>query len=54
MASQLERLKQDVRELELYIKKVQKRGKDDLVSKLSKKRKYLTSFIAEYEQQVMQ
>jgi phage shock protein A len=54
MTSQLERLKQDAKELENYINKVQQKGKTDLVNKLSRKRTYLNRVIAEYQQQVVQ
>jgi hypothetical protein len=54
MTAQLERLKQDVTELELYINKLQRKGKLDLVSKLSEKRKFLKNHLAEFQQQAMQ
>lgn len=54
MTSQLDRLIQDINELETYIKKVQKKGKTDLVNKLSQKKLYLNNVISEYRQQVVQ
>lgn len=47
--SQLERLKQDVAELDEYIQKLIERNKKDLVMKLEKKRAYLISYVAERE-----
>lgn len=52
MTSQLERLIQDAKELDFYIKRVQKKGKSDLVAKLSRKREFLGNYIAEYQQQL--
>ena len=43
---QLERLKNDLIELETYIAQVRKQGRKDLVSKLNHKRDYLSSKIA--------
>ena len=53
MTTQLERLTQDVNELDQYIKKLQKRGSDDRITKLKNKKQYLIKHIAEI-QQVMQ
>jgi len=44
---QLDRLKNDLEELDNYISKVRKRGKTDIVSKLTKKREFLSSRLAE-------
>ena len=43
---QLDRLKNDLIELDEYIKKVRKKGNSDLVSKLNQKRKFLSSRLA--------
>lgn len=40
---QLDRLRKDLEELNLYISKVKEKGKMDLVSKLKRKRDYLES-----------
>ena len=40
---QLDRLRKDLEELNLYISKVKEKGKMDLVSKLNKKRDFLES-----------
>jgi cell division protein FtsB len=50
--SQLERLKQDVIELDNHIQKLVEKGKQDLVTKLERKRAYLSSYVAEREQVV--
>lgn len=47
MPAQLERLRQDIVELEAYIKKLEKRGKKDLIPKIKRKRNYLEKHIAE-------
>jgi len=44
---QLDRLRNDLMELEQYINKVKKRGNNDLVSKLKRKYEFLSSRIAE-------
>lgn len=44
---QLERLQNDLSELETYINKVRKKGNKDLVSKLKRKYNFLHSRIAE-------
>lgn len=44
---QLDRLKNDLIKLDNYITKVQKRGNTDLVQKLSKKREFLSTRLAE-------
>lgn len=54
MTSQLERLIEDAKQLDNYIQKIQKKGKTDLVNKLSRKRTFLNGVIAEYKQRVMQ
>jgi len=52
MTSQLERLLNDIEELNLYMDRVKKKGKNDLVNKLSRKRQFLENTIAEYQQQM--
>ena len=47
MTAQLDRLKQDVIELDQYIRKLEKRGRKDLVSKIKKKRHYLKQTLTE-------
>jgi len=47
MTAQFDRLRQDVVELNEYIKKLEKRGKKELVSKIKKKRQYLEKHITE-------
>jgi len=47
MPAQLERLKQDIVELEAYIQKLEKRGKTTLIPKIKRKRDYLENHIAE-------
>lgn len=44
---QLDRLRNDLTELEQYIKKVRKKGNKDLVSKLKRKYEFLSTRIAE-------
>lgn len=44
---QLDRLKNDLMELDNYITKVRQRGNTDLVQKLSKKREFLSTRLAE-------
>jgi hypothetical protein len=41
MTTQLERLQQDIRELEQYIVKLNHNGKDNLVKKMERKMDYL-------------
>lgn len=53
MTTQLERLHQDVQELEHYIKKLQKRGSTDRAAKIASKKQFLIKHIAEI-QRVMQ
>lgn len=50
MTTQFDRLKQDVIELENYITKLQQKGKIDLATKISRKRKYLKDFITEKQE----
>lgn len=50
MTAQFDRLKQDVIELDNYIDKLKKRGRNDLVGKLRQKREYLVKYIAEKQQ----
>ena len=47
MTAQLNRLKQDIVELDQYIKKLEKRGKKDLVPKILRKREYLKKHLTE-------
>ena len=47
MTAQLDRLRQDVIELEEYIKKLEKRGKKELMSKIKKKRYFLLQTLTE-------
>ena len=47
MTTQLERLKQDVQNLDIFISEVQSTGNAVLVDKLSRKKNMLTSYIAE-------
>jgi flagellar motility protein MotE (MotC chaperone) len=47
MPTQLDRLRQDVIELDEYIKKLEKRGKNELISKIKRKRHYLEKHITE-------
>ena len=44
---QIERLRKDSNELEYYIRRMQKKGRDDVVYKLSKKHAFLTQTIEE-------
>jgi hypothetical protein len=46
--TQIERLKNDSRELENYIYRLKKRGKDNLVKKLTAKREFLNQTIVDY------
>jgi len=54
MTAQLERLIEDSNQLQAYIQKVEKKGKPDLVSKLSVKQQFLNRTIAEFRQHTMQ
>lgn len=47
--TQVERLKNDSRELDHYIYKLQKRGKQNLVVKLTKKRDFLNQTIKDLD-----
>jgi len=47
---QLERLKQDSKELEFYIRRVTKKGRSDLAYKLKKKQAFLNQTIVETQQ----
>ena len=47
---QIERLKNDSRELDNYIYRLKKKGKDTLVTKLTRKRDFLNQTIAEYDE----
>lgn len=44
---QIERLKQDSNELNFYIQRMKKKGRDDLVYKLAKKQAFLNQTIEE-------
>lgn len=44
---QLERLKKDSNELDFYIQRMRKKGRDDLVYKLAKKQTFLNQTIVE-------
>lgn len=46
---QLERLKQDSHELENYIQRLRKKGRDDLVYKLARKQAFLNQTIVEQQ-----
>ncbi|MDC0889042.1 hypothetical protein OAS42_00185 [bacterium] len=46
---QLERLKQDSKELDFYIRRMKKKGKVDLAYKLAKKQTYLNQTIVEQQ-----
>ena len=52
--SQIERLKNDKRELENYIYRLKKKGKDNLVKKLSAKREFLNASIEQYDEFIQQ
>lgn len=52
MTAQLERLTQDVKELDAYIRKLQKKGQTDRVAKLCHKRKFLSDTIAGFKVQM--
>ena len=54
MTAQLDRLIEDSKQLQAYIKKVEKKGKSDLVSKLSLKQQFLNRTIAEFRQHTVQ
>ena len=47
--NQIERLKNDSRELDNYIHRLRKKGRTDLAHKLSKKQSFLNQTIIEYE-----
>jgi len=47
--SQLQRLRQDVSELDSYIAKLKEKGKHDLILKLQKKRNYLNAYVSSRE-----
>ena len=47
--NQIERLKSDSRELDNYIHRLKKKGRDNLAHKLTIKRTLLNQTIAEYE-----
>ena len=52
--SQIERLKNDKRELDNYIYRMKKRGKDNLVKKLSEKQAFLSASIEQYDEFIQQ
>lgn len=47
---QIERLKNDSRELDNYIYRLKKKGKIGLVAKLTRKRDFLNQTISEYDE----
>ena len=47
--NQIERLKSDSRELDNYIHRLKKKGRDNLAHKLAMKKSLLNQTIAEYE-----
>lgn len=47
MTTQLERLQQDIRELEQYIVKLKHKGKNNLIKKMDKKMTYLQNHYTE-------
>jgi len=52
--SQIERLKNDKRELDNYIYRMKKKGKDNLVKKLSEKQAFLSASIEQYDEIIQQ
>lgn len=48
--NQIERLKNDSRELDNYIHRLKKKGRDNLARKVTIKQDFLNQTIAEYEQ----
>jgi hypothetical protein len=48
--NQIERLKNDSRELDNYIHRLKKKGRDNLAHKLSMKKAFLSQTIADYEE----
>lgn len=51
--NQVERLKNDSRELDNYISRLRKKGRDNLAHKMSVKREFLNQTIAEYESSIL-
>lgn len=51
--TQIERLKNDSRELDNYIHRLRKKGRTNLAHKLSKKQQFLNQTIAEYESSIL-
>ena len=48
--NQIERLKKDSRELDNYIYRLKKKGKNNLISKLKRKQQFLQQAIAECDE----
>jgi hypothetical protein len=48
--NQIERLKNDRRELDNYIHRLKKKGRDNLAHKLTVKKAFINQTIADYEQ----
>ena len=48
--NQIERLKNDSRELDNYIHRLKKKGRENLAHKLSMKKAFLNQTIADYEE----
>jgi hypothetical protein len=44
--TQLQRLRQDVEELDSYITKLKEKGKFELIPKLERKRNYLSAYVS--------
>lgn len=51
--NQIERLKNDSRELDIYISRLRKKGRDNLAHKMLAKREFLNQTIAEYESSIL-
>jgi phage shock protein A len=51
--NQIERLKNDSRELDNYIHRLRKKGRTDLAHKLLVKKEFLNQSIAEYENSLL-
>jgi len=51
--NQIERLKNDSRELDNYIHRLRKKGRTNLAHKMSMKKEFLNQTIAEYESLIL-
>jgi hypothetical protein len=51
--NQIERLKNDSRELDNYIHRLHKKGRTSLAQKMSAKKEFLNQTIAEYESSIL-